>query len=121
VVEDFQLQPEHAFDLSGRDLALFVDAGAGTPAPFAFTRIAPKASLAFTSHSLAPEAVLDIHQRVLGEAAVPAFVLTVAGEDFEVGDGLSAAAAERLELAAEFLLERLRRASLEGWAAVARR
>ncbi len=120
VVEDFQLQPEHAFDLSGHDLALFVDAGFETPTPFAFFQIAPRASLAFTSHTMAPEAVLDIHENVLG-AAPTAFVLTVAGENFSVGDTLSAAAAQRLELASEFLLQRLRFPSLDGWLAAAER
>lgn len=35
-IEDFQLQIEHALDLDGADLALFLDAGKDTPAPFAF-------------------------------------------------------------------------------------
>lgn len=118
VVEDFQLQPEHAFDLGGHALALFVDAGFETPAPFTFYQTAPKASTAFTSHTMAPEAVLDLHEKVLG-AAPPAFVLSVAGEDFSVGDTLSAAATERLELASEFLLERLRFPSLDDWRAAA--
>ncbi len=118
VVEDFQLQPEHAFDLSGHDLALFVDAGFETPAPFAFFQTAPRASLSFSSHKFAPEAVLAIHERVLGKPP-PAFVLSVAGEDFSLGDTLSAAAAQRLEPASEFLLERLRFPSLESWRAAA--
>jgi hydrogenase maturation protease len=118
VVEDFQLQPEHAFDLSGRDLALFVDAGFETPAPFVFYRTAPRAGMAFSSHKVAPEAVLDLHQRVLGPPP-PAFVLSVAGEDFSVGDTLSAAAAHRLELASDFLLHRLRSPTLENWLAAA--
>jgi hydrogenase maturation protease len=117
IVEDFQLQPEHAFDLSGRDLALFVDAGFETHAPFAFFQTAPKASMAFTSHKLAPEAVLDIHERVLGEPTPPAFVLSVAGEDFSVGDTLSATAAQRLELASAFMLQRLSLPTLESWRA----
>ena len=39
LLEDFQLQIEHALDLAGRRLALFIDAGTGTPAPFAFYAI----------------------------------------------------------------------------------
>lgn len=119
VIEDYQLQIEHAFDLRGHDLALFADAGFRTPEPFAFFQIAPRASLEFSSHKLAPEAVLDIHERVLGETPPPAFVLSVAGEDFSLGDTLSAAAAQRLELASDFLLQRLRFPSLESWRAAA--
>ncbi len=120
LVEDFQLQIEHALDLQGHALALFADAGFGSPAPFAFYRTEPRAGTAYSSHKLAPEAVLDIYQRVLGETAPPAFVLSVAGEDFSVGDALSPAAAQRLELASDFLLQLLRSPSLENWQAAAK-
>ena len=65
-IEDFQLQLEHALDLDGADLALFLDAGKGTPAPFAFYETAPRTGLTHTSHAMAPEAVLDVYVRVLG-------------------------------------------------------
>lgn len=115
IVEDFQLQIEHAFDLKGQDLALFVDAGFKTQEPFAFFQTAPRRSMEISSHTLAPEALLDIYERVLGETPPPAFILTVAGEDFSIGDTLSAAARQRLELASDFLLQRLRAPSLENW------
>ena len=121
VVEDFQLQIEHALDLQGHDLALFADAGFGTPAPFAFFQTAPRAGMDYSSHKLAPEAVLDIFQRVMGETPPPAFVLSVAGEDFSVGKSLSPAAAQRLELASDFLLQLLRFPSLENWQAAAKK
>ena len=38
LIDDFQLQIEHALDLAGRRLALFIDAGTGTPAPFVIPR-----------------------------------------------------------------------------------
>jgi hydrogenase maturation protease len=117
VVEDFQLQIEHAFDLRGHDLALFADAGFETPAPFTFYRIEPRPDTEFSSHKMAPEAVLDVYARVIGETPPPAFVLSIAGEDFAVGDGLSPAAAQRLELASDFLMQRLRAPSLENWQA----
>ena len=74
LVEDFQLQIEHALDLQGHALALFADAGLGSPAPFTFYRTEPRADTAYSSHKLAPEAVLDIYLRVLGETPPPAFV-----------------------------------------------
>jgi hydrogenase maturation protease len=121
VVEDYQLQIEHALDLRGHGLALFADAGFGTPAPFTFSQTAPRAGMEYSSHKLAPEAVLDIYQRVMGEAPPPAFVLSIAGEDFSVGDCLSPAAAQRLELASDFLLQLLRFPSLENWQAAAKK
>ncbi|MGV0950399.1 MAG: homospermidine synthase, partial [Azonexus sp.] len=41
LIEDFQLNVEHALDLQGRELALFIDAGENTPAPFIFEQIFP--------------------------------------------------------------------------------
>lgn len=118
-VEDFQLQIEHALDLDGCDLALFVDAGQGTAAPFVFAETQPRAGLSHSSHGLAPEAVLDVFARVRGRAPPPAFVLCVRGERFEVEEGLSPQAAERLEAAWSFLRARLERPSLEDWRAAA--
>jgi hydrogenase maturation protease len=121
IVEDFQLQIEHALDLKGQDLALFADAGVGTRAPFDFAQAVPRGDATPSSHRLSPEAVLDVYRKVTGEAPPPAFVLSVAGEDFSVGGSLSPAAAERLELASDFLLQLLRCSSLESWQAAARK
>ena len=58
LISDFQLQIEHALDLDGCELALFIDAGTGTPAPFEFRETAPAPGRPVSSHSLPPEAVL---------------------------------------------------------------
>jgi hydrogenase maturation protease len=121
LIEDFQLQVEHALDLRGHDLVLFADAGTGTPAPFSFAETAPRPDMTFSSHKQTPEAVLDIYRTILGEAPPPAFVLTIAGEDFSVGASLSRAGAERLELAWAFLLPLLEAPSLERWRDAERR
>ena len=44
LIDDYQLQIEHALDLQGRRLALFIDAGWRTPAPLAFYALAPAAA-----------------------------------------------------------------------------
>ena len=79
-IEDFQLQIEHALDLDGAELALFLDAGRDTPAPFTFGEIEPARVATPTTHALAPEAVLDVYARALGRAPPPAFTLCVRGE-----------------------------------------
>ena len=55
--------------------------------------------MSHTTHALAPEAVLDVYVRALGKAPPAAFTLCVRGEQFELGQGLSAEASERLEAA----------------------
>jgi hydrogenase maturation protease len=114
-IEDFQLQIEHALDLDGADLALFLDAGRNTPAPFVFAEIGPVPGAAPTTHALAPEAVLDVHTRALGKQAPPAFTLCVRGERFELGQGLSPEASERLEAAWGFVKELMRDRTLAAW------
>ena len=114
-VEDYQLQIDHALDLVGCDLALFVDAGRGTAAPFTFREIHARQGLSHTSHGISPESVLDVYIRVRAQAPPPAFVLCVRGDSFEVEEALSAQAREGLEHAWKFLEALLAAPSLSDW------
>lgn len=105
VIEDFQLQIEHALDLDGRALALFVDAGAATPAPYTFGRAAATGEPAPSTHALAPGALLAVYARTCGTPP-PAWVLCVRGESFALGEPLSPAAQAHAD-AALALLQRL--------------
>jgi hydrogenase maturation protease len=115
LIEDFQLQIEHALDLQDRQLALFIDAGANTPAPFTFQRIAPATGIAHTTHELPPEAVLQVYLQTEAAEPPPAFVLCVRGEEFELGEPLSAAAESYLEAAFDLLMQLCRQAALSDW------
>lgn len=109
LIEDFQLNIEHALDLVGRRLALFVDAGENTPAPFVFCRISPSTVQAHSTHALPPSAVLDVYRRSLGGEPPPAFQLCVRGESFELGAPLTDAAQAHVEAAFRLLCELLSR------------
>ncbi|MBU1365878.1 MAG: hydrogenase maturation protease [Gammaproteobacteria bacterium] len=115
LIEDFQLQIEHALDLQGRQLALFIDAGANTPGPFTFQRIAPTSGAACTTHELPPEAVLQVYVQTEGQEPPPAFVLCIRGETFELGEALSPASEGNLELAFELLQRLCRNPLLSAW------
>ena len=115
LIEDFQLQLEHALDLRGADLALFLDAGTGTPAPFSFAEIFPRDGMTHTSHALPPESVLAVFRQVTGEAPPPAFLLCVRGERFELGDGLGSEAATRLEAAWSLIQQLQLDATPDAW------
>jgi hydrogenase maturation protease len=114
-VEDFQLQIEHALDLDGAEAALFLDAGRGTPAPYAFTEIGPQRRESHTTHALAPEAVLDVYARALRRTPPYSFTLCMRGERFELGEGLSAEASGRLEAAWVFLQGLMEKRGVEVW------
>lgn len=115
LVEDFQLQVEHALDLEGRALALFIDAGTGTPAPYDFRRIRPAAGYGHTTHALAPEAVLQVYRQTQGDEPPDAFLLCVRGESFELGEDLTPEAAGHLEAALELLKKLARSPVAETW------
>ena len=115
LIEDFQLNIEHALDLQGRELALFIDAGKNTPAPFVFEQIFPSTAASHTTHALPPQAVLQVYRQMDGKEPPPSFVLCVRGEGFELGAEMTPAALGGIE-AAMVLLERLvRKQSLVDW------
>lgn len=119
-VEAYQLQLEHALDLAGQDMALFIDAGTGTPAPYDFREISPHPALGHTSHALAPEAVLAVLQRITGHAPPPAFVLCVRGERFDLSDdGLSPAGSAHLDDAWTGIQHLMERPDATHWRRVA--
>lgn len=115
LIEDFQLQIEHALDLQGRALALFIDAGVDTPAPYAFERIFPSTAVAHTSHALSPQAVLQVYRQTEGAEPPPAFVLCIRGERFELGEALSGEASGRVEAAVSLVVELCRQPGLNTW------
>lgn len=96
---DFQLQVEHALDLRDRQRVLFVDASVNATAPFAVTAVQPRRDASFTSHVLSPEAVLQAYRDVERREPPPAWLLAIRGDRFELGDDLSAAAADNLAAA----------------------
>jgi hydrogenase maturation protease len=99
VLVDFQLQIEHALDLEGRTLVIFVDAGTGTPAPFHWLDVAPVEDYRHSSHSLSPGAVLATCRRCVDGPVPAARLLCVRGDSFELGASLSGSATRYLELA----------------------
>ena len=118
LIEDFQLNIEHALDLSGRELALFIDAGENTPAPFVFGQITPSTATAHTTHALPPEAVLHVYRQTEGAEPPPAFVLCVCGDRFDLGEGLSPMAQSRLAEAMGMLEKLFSRPTAAAWSSL---
>ncbi len=117
LIGDFQLQIEHALDLAGRRLALFIDAGHETPAPFVFRQAVAVDKPGHSTHALPPESVLAVLPRVSDEVPPPAFVLCVRGEKFELGEGLSVAASAYAEAAFVLLKQLISRPDEAAWRA----
>jgi len=103
LIEDFQLQIEHALDLEKQDLALFIDASVDCPQAFCFSQLEAEQDHTYTTHALHPKAVLHVYQQVKHSAPPPAFLLTIRGQHFELGEPLTPVAQQNLQLAFEFL------------------
>lgn len=102
VLTDFQLQVEHALDLAGRERVLFVDASASCVPPFEARAVQPARSASCTTHALAPEAVLQVYQRLQGCDPPPCTLLAIRGEDFALGQPPGAAALSNLARALDW-------------------
>lgn len=103
LLTDFQLQPEHALDLDGCERVLFVDASVSCAAPYAFDRLRPVRDFGYTTHAMKPEALLAVFRQVTGREPPPAWLLTIRGDSFELGEPLGAGARAHLEAAAGFV------------------
>ena len=119
VLSDFQLQVEHALDLQGRERVLFVDAAVNLDKAFDFSRLKPCRDRSYSSHAMSPAAVLQVYQSVTGQSPPPAFLLSIQGEAFALGEGLSVSASENLAEACLFIEQLLAQTDLSGWSRLA--
>jgi hydrogenase maturation protease len=103
VLSDFQLQIEYALDLRGRRQVWFFDAAVSGEAPFSWRELQAKHDHSYSSHALSPEALLRVYQTVCGAEPPQAFLLSVRGERFGLGEALSDAAEANLQAAWFFL------------------
>lgn len=103
---DFQLQIEHALDLLGRDLVLFVDALESGPEPFVLAQLQPDTQLSYTTHAMSPSAVLAVYRQTQRQPLPPCWLLAIRGYDFdELGAPLSLKAEANLTAAVEAVIQ----------------
>ena len=83
---DFQLQIEHALDLIGRERVLLVDASQGLDVPFQISTPSAARDAAFTTHALAPEALLQVYRELNQGEPPPCTLLAIRASHFELGE-----------------------------------
>ncbi|RKZ36627.1 MAG: hypothetical protein DRQ37_03725 [Gammaproteobacteria bacterium] len=115
LVTDFQLQIEHALDLVGCDLVLFVDASASGAAPFAFQPVMADVAPTYTTHALSPGAVLQVYRAIYRAPPPPSFILAVRGYEFSLGERLSCEAENNLDKAEEMVRKLLNKRDVKSW------
>ena len=88
----YQLQVEDAERIRAVDRVIFVDASKeDLPGGYAWRPLNPDPSMSFTTHALAPEAVLAWCRELYGTCP-EAWLLAIAGREWELAEGLSRAA-----------------------------
>lgn len=112
---DFQLQIEHALDLENRSLVLFVDASFSAASAFEFSELAPAKDGSYTSHAMSPSALMDVYREIKQQIPPPCFLLSIRGEKFGLGEGLSAAANNNLQQACRFAGSLLQNPDVKTW------
>ena len=120
LLTDFQWQVEHALDIEGVDVALFVDSSLVACAPFRLERLPAKFDVTYSTHALSPACVLAVAQR-LGQALPEAWLLSIPGRNFDLGAPLSAACHSFLNAALDYVREGLRAGQLRSGETVSSR
>lgn len=115
-ISDFQLQIEHALDLKQRDLVLFMDASSINQQPVELTQIDALNDYSYTTHAMSPQAVMQVYRNI-EHVPPPCFLLSLQGENFELGENLSQKAIQSLEEAFQIVKALLVTPELTYWQA----
>lgn len=102
VLSAYQLQIENVMDIAACKITVFVDAHRSCNRPYRFDRSLPEVGQSYTSHALTPDALLAVYQLTYKQQPPPCYLLSIRGEQFELGQTLSPTAQHNLQLASAF-------------------
>lgn len=103
LLTDYQLQIEHAIDLEQREAVLFVDASLSGPAPYSFQQLQAMQDNSYTTHAMSPAAVLAVYGQINHVEPPAAYLLTIRGYEFALGQPLTQQAEKNLVCALDFI------------------
>ena len=104
---NYQLNIEDAYDVSEKDMVVFVDASVEPIDGFHFRQIFPGDSISISSHSMSPESVLALCDE-LYDARPAGFLLSIKGFSWELDSKMTDEAEENLNSALDFARELLK-------------
>ena len=103
VDSNYQLSVEDADVIARHDYVLFVDASVSGREPFWFDKVDPQKEVSFSSHSISPEALMDMSNNML-DGRTQGYILGIRGYEFnEFGERLSSQALTNLDAAVKFV------------------
>lgn len=117
VDSDYQLTVEDAAAIVRHGAVVFADAAVSGAEPFSFERVEPRSAASFSSHSVAPAAVLALAHDLFGSRA-PGYCLGIRGYEFDqYQERLSKRARANLASAVKFIVSVLQTGDFERAAA----
>lgn len=103
ILTDFQLQIEHAQDLLQRQQVIFVDANMTCNEPYEYTPIEPDQDISYTTHAMSPAALLAVFQSAYDSPLPEAYLLSIRGYEFNLGNPISDKAGMNMQQAIDYL------------------
>lgn len=104
---NYQLNIEDAYDVSEKDVVVFVDASVEPIDGFFFRQIFPGDSISISTHSMSPESVLSLSEELYGRKP-SAFLLTIKGFSWELDAAMTDKARKNLNSAIVFVMDLLK-------------
>ena len=105
---NYQLNIEDAATIADKDLVIFIDATIEEIETIKFTKVEPNDStIEFTMHAVSAAFVVDLCQKIYNKTP-EAYLLHIRGYEWELIDGLTQKASENLDLAIEFIKEKIK-------------
>ncbi|MBN2803757.1 MAG: hydrogenase maturation protease [Deltaproteobacteria bacterium] len=118
VDSDYQLTVEDADAISKHDYVIFVDADTSGAEPFWIEEVDPKAQVSFSSHSISPNALMDMSNNLLG-GRTKGYLMGIRGYEFnEFCEKLSDKAKSNMNEAMAFLEVALKERQFENYVAM---
>jgi hydrogenase maturation protease len=91
-----QLTPDLAEPISRSETVLFIDCSReGTPGDFRCEELRPQTGPVSFTHDISPVALLDLAQQLFG-CCPRAFLLSISGQSFEIGESMSQVVCSRI-------------------------
>ncbi len=99
---DYQIQVEHVLDMQDCAGVILIDAHARQSTPYRFESLQVRQDTHYTTHGMSPQTLLHIFRQTLQCNPPPSYMLSIAGESFDLGQDLSDYARNNLQLTLEF-------------------
>lgn len=108
VTECWQLQPEHLYAVQNGSPMIFIDASKVLRTGISFQAVKPFDQFSFSSHHLSVGNFLALYEKVFCTSAAPAWLLGIAGRQYELGAAISEQTQLGIQQAKENIMQLVR-------------